>query len=202
MLIVLSCRSKRYAMIYQSLLFTCICLGVLACINPGSKQTSTSSIPATEDTLAQMPGSGSKTAVSTDEQLFKTAFGSFKTAVEQNNEDQLKGMVNFPLQTSKEEGTLTQADFHTHYNTVFNADVRRLLPKAGEDNIAVVDTANMENYYRNLRKVTDKDGKLFEVYTQFPEKSTNAENYFAFVFGKVKGEYKAVGYYSKWPVNN
>lgn len=201
MLIVLPRDQKRDAMIYQSLLFSCLCVGVFACNNPGTKQTSTSSIPATEDTLAQMPGSGSKTAVSTDEQLFKTAFGSFKTAVEQNNQDQLKSMVNFPLQTSKEEGSLTQADFHTQYNAIFTADVRRLLPKAGEDNVAVVDTANMENYYRNLRKVTDKDGKLFEVYTQFPEKNTNAENYFAFVFGKVNGEYKAVGYYSKWPVN-
>ncbi|MRG45528.1 hypothetical protein GFS24_10405 [Chitinophaga sp. SYP-B3965] len=193
-------------MIYpRKFLFSCLCLGVLACNNNNSKQASSTSIPATEDTLAQMPGSGAKTSVSTDEQLFKTAFGSFKTAVEQNDEEQVKSKVNFPLPTSKDDvkgGELSARDFHSGYNHIFNADVRRLLPKAGDDNIAEVDTNNQEAYYQQLRQMADKDSKLFEVYTQFPEKNTNAESYFGFVFGKVKGEYKAVGYYSKWPVKN
>lgn len=193
-------------MIYpRKFLLGCLCLGALACNNNDPKQTSSTSIPATEDTLAQMPGSGAKTSVSTDDQLFRTAFGSFKTAVEQNNEDQLKSMVHFPLQTSKgnvKAGEMSEADFHSLYNDVFNADVRKLLPKAGDENIAEVDENNQEDYYKYLRQITDKDAKLYEVYTQFPEKNTNAESYFGFVFGKVKGEYKAVGYYSKWPVKD
>lgn len=190
---------------YQYLLLGCLSLSVVACNNSNSKQTSSTSIPATEDTLAQMPGSGAKTSVSTDEQLFQTAFGSFKTAVEQNSEEQLQSLINFPLQTAKpvvKTGEVSRADFQGLYNNLFNENVRRLLPKAGEDNITVIDQGKEEDYYKTLRQVTDKDSKLFEVYTQYPEKGTNAESYFAFVFGKVKGEYKAVGYYSKWPVKD
>jgi hypothetical protein len=190
---------------YQHLLLGCFCLGIMACNNNTSKQTPSTSIPAAEDTMAQMPGGGAKPSVSTDEQLFQTAFGSFKTAVEQNSEEQLESLINFPLQTTKpvvKPGEISRADLHAQYNGLFNENVRRLLPKAGEDNITVIDQAKEEDYYKTLRQVTDKDSKLFEVYTQYPEKGTNAESYFAFVFGKVKGEYKAVGYYSKWPVKD
>jgi hypothetical protein len=169
-------------MIYPRLLLSCLCIAMLACNNSSPKQTSDSSaVPPTEDTLAQMPGGGPRTAVSTDDQLFETAFGSFKTAVEQNNEEQLKGMMHFPLQTSKEK--LSDADFHSKYNDVFNADVRNLVPKLGEEYIKEGQDAD----YAELRKLTDKDSKLFEV---------NAAKT-VFVFGKVQGTYKVVGYYSK-----
>lgn len=169
-------------MIYPRLLFGCLCMAVLACNNIGPKQTTDSSaVPPTEDTISQMPGGGPRTSVSTDDQLFETAFGSFKTAVEQNSEDQLKGTIHFPLQTSK--GALSDADFHSKYNDVFNADVRNLVPKLGEEYIKEGQDAD----YAELRKLTDKDSKLFEV---------NAAKT-VFVFGKVQGNYKVVGYYSK-----
>lgn len=176
-------------MIYPRLLFGCLCMAVLACNNSNPQQTSSTSIPAAEDTLAQMPGSGAKSSVSTDDQLFETAFGSFKTAVWQNSEELLKGMMHFPLQTS--EGELSDADFHSKYKEVFNADVRNLIPKAGEGQIKEVAANNQETYYTQLRKTTDKDAKLFEVHT------AQTGNHFVFVFGSVQGNYKVVGYYSK-----
>jgi hypothetical protein len=176
-------------MVYPRLLLGCLCIAALACNNSNPQQTSNTSIPAAEDTLAQMPGSGAKSSVSTDEQLFGTAFGSFKTAVEQNSEDQLKGMMHFPL--SLKTGELSDADFHSKYKEVFNADVRNLVPKAGEENIKKVDANNQEAYYTQLRKITDKDSKLFEMHT------AQTGNHFVFVFGRVQGTYKIVGYYSK-----
>ena len=157
-------------MIYPRLLLGCLCMAALACNNSNPQQTSSTSIPATEDTLAQMPGSGAKSSVSTDDQLFETAFGSFKTAVEQHNEEQLKGMMHFPLQTPK--GALSDADFHSKYAEIFHADVRNLVPKAGE---------------KSDRYQTDKDAKVFEV----------DAGKTVFVFGRVQGNYKVVGYYSK-----
>lgn len=148
-------------MIYPRLL---LCIAILACNNSNPQQTSSTSIPAAEDTLAQMPGSGAKSSVSTDEQLFETAFGSFKTAIEQNSEEQLKGMMHFPL-----EG-ISDADFHAKYKDIFTADVRNLVPKTGEF------------HDEQLHKITDKDSKLFEV--EAGQKR--------FIFGRVQGNYKVV----------
>lgn len=146
-------------MIYSRFLFACLCVAAMACNNSSPKNTADSTaIPPSEDTLAQMPGGGSRPAVSTDDQLFETAYGSFKTAVEQNNEEQLKGMM---------------------HPSVKYKDVRNSIPKAGEEQIKEVpETEHME-----LRKLTDKDSKLFEVN--------------GVVFGKVQGTYKVVGYYAK-----
>lgn len=185
-------------MIYPRLLLSCVCIAVLACNNSKPKHTADSSaVPPTEDTLAQMPGGGPRAAVSTDEQLFETAYGSFKTAVEQNSEEQLKGLIHFPLQTSKEDlkaGGLSDADFHSRYKDIFTADVRNLVPKAGEGNVKEVDENNQEAYYTQLRRITDTGSALFEV------KNDDVKNEFAFVFGRVQGTYKVIGFYSKWPV--
>lgn len=126
-------------MIYPRFLLACLCMAAIACNNSGPKQTADSTaLPPTEDTLAQMPGGGSRPAVSTDDQLFETALAGYKTAIAQNNEDMLKGMI--------------------HPGVKYD-DVRNYLPKAGEEQVKEVP----ETEQAELRKLTDTDSKLFEV---------------------------------------
>jgi hypothetical protein len=51
-----------------------------------------------------------------------------------------------------------------------------------------------------LKKITICKSKMYEIYFQYPEKNTQSENYFAFVFGKVNGQFKVLSTYSKWPI--
>ncbi|RPD43286.1 hypothetical protein EG028_03030 [Chitinophaga barathri] len=120
----------------------------------------------------------------------------------------------FPLQTAqqwtnqdlrdmavdKEGGKVSRQEFNSYRENIFNRDVLRLLPDAKEGELSEIDARSPEDYYKLLRKCTDRATKMYEVYMQYPEKNGTAENYFAFVFGRVKGQYKVIGYYAKWPV--
>ncbi len=122
-------------------------------------------------------------------------------------------MLYFPLQTAqqwtnddlenmqidRESGKVSRQEFNDYRRHIFNRDVQRLLPDAGEDALSEINEGG-EDYYKTLRKCTDKGSKMYEVYMQYPEKNGGAENYFAFVFGRVSGHYKVIGYYAKWPV--
>jgi hypothetical protein len=149
-----------------------------------------------------------------DEQKFRIALAVLQQAVKKNDEEQIKKCIHFPLQTSlqwtNEDLKNTQVDktagkvgfneFKEYYPNIFHAAVRQLLPKAGEDNLQEIDEKMNEDYYNTLRQGTDKGSKLYEVYEQYPEKNGHAESFFAFVFGRIAGEYKVVAYYAKWPV--
>ena len=157
---------------------------------------------------AELQSSGS------DEREFRVFFAGFRQAVKQQNDGLLLDMLYFPLQTAqqwtnddlknmqidRESGKVNRQEFNSYRQHIFNRDVRRLLPAADEDALSEIDVGGSEDYYKMLRKCTDKGSKMYEVYMQYPEKNGGAENYFAFVFGRVSGHYKVIGYYAKWPV--
>ncbi|MBO9153821.1 hypothetical protein ACFOTA_16495 [Chitinophaga sp. GCM10012297] len=177
---------------------------------PGSATSSTSSVtPATQSVSpVKLP------STDPDEQQFRSFFTAFQKAVQQNNPGQLVNLLYFPLQTAqqwtnqdlkdmnidRESGKVSRQEFNSYRENIFNRDVLRLLPKARENQLSEIDASSPEDYYKALRKCTDKASKMYEVYMQYPETNGNAENYFAFVFGRVKGRYKVIGYYAKWPV--
>ncbi|SHL17550.1 hypothetical protein SAMN05444266_102314 [Chitinophaga jiangningensis] len=172
--------------------------------------------PATVPARAVTDSSGGNISLDTtgDERKFRIALAVLQQAVKKNDEAQIKKCICFPLQTSlqwtNEELKTAQVDktagkvgfheFSEYYPNIFHAAVKRLLPKAGEDNLQEIDEMMNEDYYNTLRQGTDKGSKLYEVYEQYPEKNGHAESFFAFVFGRVAGEYKVVAYYAKWPV--
>lgn len=170
--------------------------------------------PVANIATAQQPAPPGKPAADPDEEQFRSFFAVFQKAVQRNNPAQLAAMLYFPLQTAqqwtnqdlkdmhidKEAGKVSKQEFNSYKGNIFNQDVLRLLPKAREEQLSEIDASSPEDYYKVLRKCTDKASKMYEVYMQYPETEGNAENYFAFVFGRVKGQYKVIGYYAKWPV--
>lgn len=192
---------------YITLLCCCLSLSTMSC---KSKNTAGAAMPVAEDKGTQMQ------AVSTNEQKINTFFEAFRQAVKQNNMAQLENMLYFPLQTTtkwanedlknmdvdKNAGKVSRQEFSQYYKDIFTADVQRVLPKAGEEDLSGISENTPEDYYRTLMKETDPHTKMYEVYMQFPEQNTNAETYFAFVFGMVKGEYKVISYHAKWPVKD
>lgn len=179
----------------------------------GKEQVSSTSLPVQPDSVTQTTG-GTPPSVSTDEQKFRTAFAAFQEAVKGNNEELVKKFIHFPLQTGKQwtnedlrsaqidksAGNITASEFKEYYKNIIHAAVIRQLPRAAEDDLHEIDEKMNEDYYKTLQQGTDKDSKLYEVYQQYPEKNGSAESFYAFVFGRVEGEYKVVGYYAKWPV--
>lgn len=148
-----------------------------------------------------------------EEQKFRRFFAVFQKAVQQANPGQLATLLYFPLQTAqqwsnedlknmdvdKESGKVSRREFNSYHKNIFTPDVIRLLPGAKEEALSEIDAQSPEDYYKVLRQCTDKASKMYEVYMQYPEKNGTAESYFAFVFGRVNGEYKVIGYYAKWP---
>lgn len=118
-------------------------------------------------------------------------------------------LMYFPFYTSHADAgenmgvatdPVTAAEFPTYKSAIFNADVIRILPLYKEDDLSEIDGTTTEPYYRSLRKLTDSDSKMYEVYMQFQESGTQAESYFGFVFGRVNGRFGMLGSYFKWPV--
>lgn len=177
------------------------------------KQLSSTALPVQPDSVAQTTG-GTPPSVSTDEQKFRTAFSGLQQAVQGDNQELVKSFIRFPLQTARQwtnedlknmnidkaAGNVGANEFSEYYSKIFHADVKRLLPKAGEENFSQIDDKIGEDYYKTLQQGTDPDSELYEVSMQYPEKNGSAESYFTFVFGRVQGEYKVIGYYAKWPV--
>lgn len=145
-----------------------------------------------------------------DGTLFRQSFHHLQAAVAKHDSLAVESLLYFPLLTSPQwtnddikdktadttGGEIDQRTFDHYYRQIFHADVCRLLPKAGEANLNVIDRNTKENYYRRLMRRTDPGSALYEVYMQYPE------GFFAFVFGRIAGRYKVVSYYAKWPVTN
>ncbi|WP_343302940.1 hypothetical protein AAHN97_15425 [Chitinophaga niabensis] len=195
---------------YKYILLCSLCFSTLAC-NSKTKSQARAAVPAA-DSIAQIPAADADK----DEKQFHTFFDAFRQAVKQNSKAGLENMLHFPLQTSpkwadedlknmdvdKNAGKVSRQEFNQYYKNIFTADVQRMLPKAVEEHLSEIGESNSEDYYRTLRQDIDPHTKMYEVYMQFPEPNTNAETYFAFVCGKVKGKYKIISYYAKWPVKD
>ncbi|GGI29468.1 hypothetical protein [Pedobacter mendelii] len=144
-----------------------------------------------------------------DEQEFRKLFKILTESLKRKNLSNIETLMNFPFYTSHAEasnnlGAATDPiggnEFQKYKTTIFNADVMRLLPSCKEENLSEIDSKTDELYYKSLKKLTDPGSKMYEAYMQYPEKDTQAESYFGFIFGKVNGKFKALATYAKWPV--
>ncbi len=182
-------------------------------VPPASAPSATVQTPAAGRQLAAAALAVKQSSADPEEQAFRRFFAVFQKAVQQDKPGQLEALLYFPLQTAqqwtnedlknmdvdKESGKVSRGEFNSYRKNIFTPDVIRLLPKAKEEELSEIDAQSPEDYYRVLRKCTDKATKMYEVYMQYPEKNGTAESYFAFVFGRVDGQYKVIGYYAKWP---
>lgn len=142
-----------------------------------------------------------------DEEAFRQTLAKLKMLLKSKKIDAAATALNFPFFTARtNEGSglpidpIASKDYPIYKNDVFNADVVRLFPACTEDQLSEIDLNTDDPYYLSLAKLTDRGSHLYEVYFQYPEKGTNAESFFGFVFGRVQGKYKAIGMYGKWPV--
>ncbi|MCZ4223978.1 hypothetical protein [Pedobacter rhodius] len=145
-----------------------------------------------------------------DEKDFRAVFKSFQKEVAAKNSKLIQKLMHFPFYTSQQQlqngevGSLadpvTATEFDQYSKAIYHTEVVKLLPKSTEENLSEIDDKTTEPYYQSIKKITEPKSKLYEVYIQYPESNTQAESYFAFVFGKINGKYKAVAYYAKWPV--
>jgi hypothetical protein len=145
-----------------------------------------------------------------DEERFLKFFAGFRDAVKQMDTAKLVKMIHFPLQTGIRwedndrpaditEGRLRWDEFPAYYTQLFNKDVVRIVSKSGDRDIeSITDTPG--DYYRTVKEGTDKGAMVYELYRQFSLAGSAGESYFGFVFGRVKGQYKVIAYYGKWPV--
>lgn len=202
---------------YLTSLWFCCLLAAVSLASCGNrrekeKQLSSTALPVQPDSVAQTTG-GTPPSISTDEQKFRTAFAGFQQAVRGDNQELVKSFIRFPLQTSRQWTNEDQknvninkaaekvdaSEFAKYYPEIFHADVKRLLPKAEKENFSGIGDKIEEDYYKTLQQGTDPDSELFEVSMQYPGKNGAAESYFTFVFGRVQGEYKVIGYHARRP---
>lgn len=149
-----------------------------------------------------------------DRQLFQAFFEKFVQAAKKNDEAQLRRMIYFPFQTAmiwtNDDFGYGAADttgervweneFHQCYPNIFYRELRKNLASYRDDELSELTDLGDADYYLRLQKLTDKGSPIFEIYEQWTfTDSTLAGNYFGFVFGKVKGNYKALSYYGKFP---
>lgn len=144
-----------------------------------------------------------------DESNFRSLLGSFKLALIKKDFKATAGLMHFPFYTSngtqgEGKGVATDPisadEFSNYQKDIFNADVLHLLPKYTEDQLSEIDEKTDDSYYNSLKKITDNGSRLYEVYFQYPEMHTQADNFFGFVFGKIDGKYRVIASYAKWPV--
>ncbi|TDW96813.1 hypothetical protein [Dinghuibacter silviterrae] len=201
------------------LVSSALLLGQIACqaVTPearpeGAATSGATAAPASSATAAAPGGAPASSAVSAhsapDETLFRQAFRHLQAAVASNDTAAIRGLLHFPLLTSPQwtnddlrdrsadtsGGVIHATDFSRLYGSIFHRDVRRLLPKAGENSLAEIAPDTKEDYYKRLARQTDPGSHLYELYMQY------SDGYFGFVFGRVGGTYKVISYYAKWPV--
>ncbi|WP_158825818.1 hypothetical protein [Mucilaginibacter lacusdianchii] len=178
-----------------------------------SSKPSASGKQLSESKAAQTQIGAQPNSTSSDEQLFRSFLKSFKQAVKQNNKAQLLLMFHYPVQTSPQwsnedlqnstidykQGLISQQELPQYFDDIFSKDAQKLIPLSKEDDLSEIDQTSTENYYKLLAQVTDKASTLYELQKQY-EQDNGKETSFGFVFGKVKGVYKILSYYSPWPL--
>lgn len=138
---------------------------------------------------------------------FMKFFRTYQAAVQKKAYGSIRTMLHYPFYTRNEEAgdgknypsePIAEQEFAQYRDNLFHADVIRLLPGTSGEELSQADTN--DSYYLALRKLCDPDSKIYEAYLQYALNNGASESYFAFVFGKIKGSYKVIAYYAKWPV--
>lgn len=168
--------------------FCSLAAGIFLSCGSNTRQNERSSgtgLPVQPDSVVQTTGV-IPPSVSTDEQRVRTVFAAFLQAVEGDNRELVKDFMHFPLQTSDEE--LKANAFDREYEKLFNADVKRGLSAADENNLSAA--ASGAGRYKDVQQ----DAEVYELSVPGSGKNAGAVT---LVWGKVEGEYKVVGYYRK-----
>lgn len=140
---------------------------------------------------------------------FMKFFRTFQAAVQHKAYGSIRTMLHYPFYTRNEEAAdgknypsepISEQEYTQYRDNLLHADVIRLLPGTSSDELSEADPGATDSYYGALRKLCDPGSKIYEAYIQYALKNGTSESYFAFVFGKVKGSYRAIAYYAKWPV--
>ncbi|MBS7566734.1 hypothetical protein KHS38_20180 [Mucilaginibacter sp. Bleaf8] len=182
---------------------------VYGCNNKRGAQNTTSNKPETTSVQTQTQV---KPALS-DEQQFRQFLKAFKLAVKQKNKAQLLQMFNDPVQTGPQwsnedlqsssvdhrEDLVSRQELPQYFDDIFTKDAQRLIPGSVEDELSEIDKHTTENYYQLLSQTADKGSTLYELQIQFVQ-DNGKETSFGFVFGKIKGTYRILSYYSPWPL--
>lgn len=157
-------------------------------------------------------GSSSHVAKGSDADL-QVFFRRLQQLVANDGLEEIKTMIAFPLQTlywidgddslsveDKQKGLMPADAYEQYKNDLFYEPVWTYLPQASEMEVRQVNVASSGSYYKALQKKLDANSPIYEYYRQYTIDGKVDGDFFAFLFGKVNGQYKIVGYYSKWPV--
>ncbi|WP_134088831.1 hypothetical protein [Olivibacter sp. XZL3] len=140
---------------------------------------------------------------------FKSFYKGFQRNVEADRIDEIKQVMCFPFQTiywiddlntlseeEKSDGLIDAQEFEQYRASIFNEDVKRIVAVRDAEQVQQIDVASSGDYYKRLANLIDPGSTLLELYCQYGENSTVGDDYFAFVFGKIKGEYRILSYYT------
>jgi len=140
---------------------------------------------------------------------FRSFYKGFQRNLEANNQEAITQICYFPLQTlywidgvnnlsdeEKADGLIEQEDFATYDTLIFNATVRELVPQVAVDQVQQIDVAASGDYYKRLGKLIDQGSTLLELYCTYGDQGALGDRYFAFIFGRVQGEYRVLAYYT------
>lgn len=139
-----------------------------------------------------------------------------KTAIVMNDQLKLLNLIHFPLQTQlmwmndaeaidEKSGLLRKEEFPKYYRkSFFDKEQRRILGYELGDEVYPVNLQNNQasNYYQRLSQETDPGTLLFNYYLQWERPDGRGDYWFGLVAGQIKGEFKLLSYYSKWPVKD
>lgn len=140
---------------------------------------------------------------------FRSFYKGLQRNIETDRVEAITNIVHFPLQTiywvdelnnlseeEKRDGLLESEDFDRYRSVIFNEDVKRIIPLRQVEQVQQIDIESSGDYYKRLAELIDPGSTLLELYCQYGEYDTVGDNYFAFVFGKVNGEYRILAYYT------
>lgn len=140
-----------------------------------------------------------------------------KTAIVKNDQPKLLDMIHFPLQTQlmwmngeqpndEKGGLLGKEEFPKYYRkNFFDKEQRRVLGyELGDDDVYPINLQHDQasSYYQQLSEGTDPGTLLFSYYLQWEQPDGRGDYWFGLVVGQIKGEFKLLSYYSKWPVKD
>lgn len=144
----------------------------------------------------------------------RTFLMKLKTAIVNNDQPRLLNMIHFPMQTQlmwmnesqaidEKVGLLSKEEFPKYYRkSFFDKEQRRVLGYEQGDEVYPINLQSDQasNYYQRLSEGTDPGTLLFNYYLQWGRPDGRGDYWFGLVVGQIKGEFKLLSYYSKWPV--
>ena len=155
---------------------------------------------------AAYPNQKATAQSNTEQTAFRQSMKDLQSVIRAKNFVKAGTYLRYPFFTAKEDrgngkelpvDAIDKKEFNVYKNDIFHKDVCQILPKLGMKAVSEV-TDLKDSYYVALRKQTDPNTRLYELYAQYAGETGASESYFGFVFGKIKGRYQILAYYGKW----